>query len=160
MKVLLLWLLPFFAVLQYVTGNAPLPWASLPSGAEKPAEAVEETVPEAGKPETDTAEETVHDVHIPEKLGYETGNIGSGERGPICADADGNVFFIDKWGPGLWKRTPEGDLIRLSEDHVSCLNAFDGWIYYISNEKETEAVVRIRPDGSERQVFNISIQQC
>ena len=48
MKVMLLWLLPFFAVLQYVTGNAPLPWASLPSGAEKPAEAIEETVPDAG----------------------------------------------------------------------------------------------------------------
>ena len=91
MKVMLMWLLPFFVILQYVTGNAPLPWGVTPSEAGKPAEAIEETVPDAGKsePETDGAEEAVPDVHIPEKLGFETGNIGSGERGPICSAEEG-----------------------------------------------------------------------
>ncbi len=154
MKKLLLWLLPF-VVIQYVTGNAPLPWAEKPAETEIGSEAGESADPaQADPPAIEEQAGPVQSVgSAPEKLGFETGNIGSGERGPICADADGNVFFIDNWGPGLWKRTPDGELIRLNEDHVSCLNALDGWIYYIAADKETASVVRIRPDGSERQVL-------
>ncbi len=155
MKIILLWLLPFFAVLQYVTGNAPLPWAEKP--VQESVEAADET---AGTPETETTpdpaiadEDDARTEHTPERLGFETGNIGSGERARICADEDGNVYFGDGLGPGLWKRTPDGTCVKLNDDNIRLLNELDGWLYYAAVDKGAESLVRVRTDGSEREVL-------
>ena len=155
MKIILLWLLPFFAVLQYVTGNAPPPWAEKP--AQESVEAAEET---EGTPDVDLPpdpaiadEDDARTEYTPEKLGFETGNIGSGEQARICADEDGNVYFGDGWGPGLWKRTPDGACVKLNDDNIRLLNELDGWLYYVALDKGTESLVRVRTDGSEREVL-------